>query len=165
MRNLFPKCLQFKRHNDGFQQSRRRQVLNISNRSPAKKMLGFTMSHSAVLAISAVICSIGTVKPQRIICKQNHMKTLSLAGRSNSSVSLFSPIARTISRRGRLACAKFPTVHPKCAVPRSRWFRRGLFFPHSGHYPTGSPSSADCVWVLCLPYSSLLSCFLVIIIP
>lgn len=66
------------------------------------------MSHSAVLAISAVICSIGTVKPQRIICKLNHMKTLSLAGRSNSSVSLFSPIARTISLRGRLACANFP---------------------------------------------------------
>lgn len=108
MRNLFTKCLEFKRHNGGFQQSRRRQVLNISNRSPAKKMLGFNTSHSAVLAISAVICSIGTVKPQRIICKLNHMKTLSLAGRSNSSVSLFSPIARTISRRGRLACANFP---------------------------------------------------------
>ena len=92
-----------------------------------KKMLGFTMSHSAVLAISAVICSIGTVKPQRIICKQNHMKTLSLAGRSNSSVSLFSQIARTISRRGRLACANFPTVHPKGSVPRGRWFPGDCF--------------------------------------
>ena len=164
MRNLFTKCLEFKRHNGGFQQSRRRQVLNISNRSPAKKMLGFTMSHAAVLAISAVICSIGTVKPQRIICKLNHMKTLSLAGRSNSSVSLFSPIARTISRRGRLACANFPSTSERFSASQPR-FRRGLFFPHSGHYPTGSPSSADCVWVLCLPYSSLLSCFLVIIIP
>ena len=66
----------------------------------------------------------------------------------------------------RPAClCQFSRVHPKGSVPRSRWFRQGLVFPHSGHYPTGSPSSADCVWVLCLPYSSLLSCFLVIIIP
>ena len=38
VRNLFPKCLQFKWHNDGLQQFRRRQALNISNCRPCKKV-------------------------------------------------------------------------------------------------------------------------------
>ena len=38
VRNLFHKCLQFKWHNDGFQQFRHRQALNISNCRPCKKV-------------------------------------------------------------------------------------------------------------------------------
>ena len=128
VRNLFPKCLQFKWHNDGFQQFRRRQALNISNCRPCKKVGLYRVPLRRQDDLSC-------------IRRRRHRKAVENPLKAESSVKrcswqdeaiLLSACSRQSPERfpeeTGLPVPVFPAVHPKCSAPRSRWFRWGLFF-------------------------------------